>query len=276
MEYTRPFDDNMDFRGNKPVDDDYDGEAPDDVRNKEQENHNVHQEIVEPQETQEKVEEKQEINTDTKDTKNDDSDENLDSEEVVVERKNKMRELQTFITANEHSGIDAIKNAVEDARKELKELEQADANNENRRINKNIIKTVRSKIDELLPKAIEEVLNDAFDLQEKRKQEKEERERKLEQAITDKRKSIQDVYAIMTEAKSNLQKNVDSLINYNSIVADICNDSAKSESQRLDEIKAKRQALSESIEFIRNNIALINNSIDLVSTIDPVVNSKQE
>lgn len=197
MEYTRPFDDDMDFRGNKPVDDDYDGEAPDDVRNKEQENQNVHQEIVEPQEAQEKVEEKQEISTDTKN-------------------------------------------------------------------------------DELLPKAIEEVLNDAFDLQEKRKQEKEERERKLEQAITDKRKSIQDVYAIMTEAKSNLQKNVDSLINYNSIVADICNDSAKSESQRLDEIKAKRQALSEAIEFIRNNIALINNSIDLVSTIDPVVNSKQE
>lgn len=273
MEYTRPFDDDMDFRGNKPVDDDYDGEAPDDVRNKEQENQNVHQETVEPQEAQEKVEEKQEISTDTK---NDDSDENLDSEEVVVERKNKMRELQTFITANEHSGIDAIKNAVEDARKELKELEQADANNENRRINKNIIKTVRSKIDELLPKAIEEVLNDAFDLQEKRKQEKEERERKLEQAITDKRKSIQDVYAIMTEAKSNLQKNVDSLINYNSIVADICNDSGKSESQRLDEIKAKRQALSEAIEFIRNNIALINNSIDLVSTIDPVINTKQE
>ena len=273
MEYTRPFDDDMDFRGNKPVDDDYDGEAPDDVRNKEQENQNVHQEIVEPQEAQEKVEEKQEISTDTK---NDDSDENLDSEEVVVERKNKMRELQTFITANEHSCIDAIKNAVEDARKELKELEQADANNENRRINKNIIKTVRSRIEVSLPKAIEEVLNDAFDLQERRKQEKEEQERKLEQAITDKRKSIQDVYAIMTEAKSNLEKNVDSLINYNSIVADICNDSGKSESQRLDEIKAKRQALSEAIEFIRNNIALINNSIDLVSTIDPVVNSKQE
>ena len=81
MEYTRPFDDDMDFRGNKPVDDDYDGEAPDDVRNKEHENQNVHQEIVEPQEAQEKVEEKQEISTDTK---NDDSDENLDSEEVVV------------------------------------------------------------------------------------------------------------------------------------------------------------------------------------------------
>ena len=170
----------------------------------------------------------------------------------------------------------ALRKVRDDARKELKELEQADANNESRRINKDIIKTVRTKIEELLPKAINEVLNDAFDLQEKRKREKEEQEQKLEQAITDKRKAIQDVYAIMTEAKSNLQKNVDSLINYNSIVADICNNSGKSESQRLDEIKAKRQALSEAIEFIRNNIALINNSIDLISTIDPVVNSKQE
>lgn len=274
MEHTRPFvDDDMDFRGNESVDDEYNGEAPDDVRNNEQENHNVHQELVKPQES---VEEQQETSTNNTTTNNDESDENLDSEEVVAERKNKMRELQNFITANEHSGIDAIKKAVEVARQELKELEQADANNESRRINKDIIKTVRTKIEELLPKAINEVLNDAFDLQEKRKREKEEQEQKLEQAITDKRKAIQDVYAVMTEAKSNLQKNVDSLINYNSIVADICNNSGKSESQRLDEIKAKRQALSEAIEFIRNNIALINNSIDLLSTIDPVVNSKQE
>ena len=274
MEHTRPFvDDDMDFRGNESVDDEYNGEAPDDVRNNEQENHNVHQELVKPQES---VEAQQETSTNNNTTNNDESDENLDSEEVVAERKNKMRELQNFITANEHSGIDAIKKAVEVARQELKELEQADANNESRRINKDIIKTVRTKIEELLPKAINEVLNDAFDLQEKRKREKEEQEQKLEQAITDKRKAIQDVYAIMTEAKSNLQKNVDSLINYNSIVADICNNSGKSESQRLDEIKAKRQALSEAIEFIRNNIALINNSIDLLSTIDPVVNSKQE
>lgn len=274
MEHTRPFvDDDMDFRGNESVDDEYNGEAPDDVRNNEQENHNIHQELVKPQES---VEEQQETSTNNTTTNNDESDENLDSEEVVAERKNKMRELQNFITANEHSGIDAIKKAVEVARQELKELEQADANNESRRINKDIIKTVRTKIEELLPKAINEVLNDAFDLQEKRKREKEEQEQKLEQAITDKRKAIQDVYAIMTEAKSNLQKNVDSLINYNSIVADICNNSGKSESQRLDEIKAKRQALSEAIEFIRNNIALINNSIDLISTIDPVVNSKQE
>lgn len=274
MEHTRPFvDDDMDFRSNESVDDEYNGEAPDDVRNNEQENHNVHQELVKPQES---VEEQQETSTNNNTTNNDESDENLDSEEVVVERKNKMRELQNFITANEHSGIDAIKKAVEVARQELKELEQADANNESRRINKDIIKTVRTKIEELLPKAINEVLNDAFDLQEKRKREKEEQEQKLEQAITDKRKAIQDVYAIMTESKSNLQKNVDSLINYNSIVADICNNSGKSESQRLDEIKAKRQALSEAIEFIRNNIALINNSIDLLSTIDPVVNSKQE
>lgn len=270
MEYTRSYDETH-FNHNEE-DDDYNEEPPNDVLNGEENNEN----IQEKQEENQEVLENKEATTVISETKNGDSDENLDPEEVVVERKNKMRELQTFITANEHSGIDAIKNAVEDARKELKELEQADANNENRRINKNIIKMVRSKIEVSLPKAIEEVLNDAFDLQEKRKQEKEERERKLEQAITDKRKSVQDVYAIMTEAKSNLEKNVDSLINYNSIVADICNDSGKSESQRLDEIKAKRQALSEAIEFIRNNIALINNSIELVSTIDPVVNSKQE
>ena len=258
MEYTRSYD-NEHLRDNEIIDD-----RPDD------DEQNYREEVKQQEQNTEQEPAPVQTNTD------DDSDENIDPEEVVTERKNKMRELQTFITANEHSGIDAIKNAVEDAKKELKELEQADANNENRRINKNIIKMVRSKIEVSLPKAIEEVLNDAFDLQEKRKQEKEERERKLEQAITDKRKSIQDVYAIMTEAKSNLEKNVDSLINYNSIVADICNDSGKSESQRLDEIKAKRQALSEAIEFIRNNIALINNSIDLVSTIDPVVNSKQE
>ena len=268
MEYTRSYD-NEHLRDNEIIDDRPDDDRPDDDRPDDDEP-NYREEVKQQEQNTEQKHAHVQTNTD------DDSDENLDTEEVVVERKNKMRELQDFITTNEHSGIDAIKKAVEVARQELKELEQADANNESRRINKNIIKTVRSKIEVLLPKAIEEVLNDAFDLQEKRKQEKEERERKLEQAITDKRKSIQDVYAIMTEAKSNLQKNVDSLINYNSIIADICNDSGKSESQRLDEIKAKRQALSEAIEFIRNNIALINNSIDLVSTIDPVVNSKQE
>ena len=273
MEYTRSYD-NEHLRDNEIIDDRPDDDRPDDDRpdddRPDDDEQNYQEEVKQQEQNTEQEPAPVQTNTD------DDSDENVDPEEVVTERKNKMRELQTFITSNEHSGIDAIKNAVEDARKELKELEQADANNENRRINKNIIKTVRSRIEVLLPKAIEEVLNDAFDLQEKRKQEKEERERKLEQAITDKRKSIQDVYAIMTEAKSNLEKNVDSLINYNSIVADICNDSGKSESQRLDEIKAKRQALSEAIEFIRNNIALINNSIELVSTIDPVVNSKQE
>lgn len=273
MEYTRSYD-NEHLRDNEIIDDRPDDDRPDDDRpdddRPDDDEQNYREEVKQQEQNTEQEPAPVQTNTD------DDSDENVDPEEVVTERKNKMRELQTFITSNEHSGIDAIKNAVEDARKELKELEQADANNENRRINKNIIKTVRSRIELSLPKAIEEVLNDAFDLQEKRKQEKEERERKLEQAITDKRKSIQDVYAIMTEAKSNLEKNVDSLINYNSIVADICNDSGKSESQRLDEIKAKRQALSEAIEFIRNNIALINNSIDLVSTIDPVVNSKQE
>lgn len=273
MEYTRSYD-NEHLRDNEIIDDrpdDYrpDDDRPDDDRPDDDEQ-NYREEVKQQEQNTEQKPAPVQTYTD------DESDEKLDPEEVVTERKNKMRELQTFITANEHSCIDAIKNAVEDARKELKELEQADANNENRRINKNIIKTVRSRIEVSLPKAIEEVLNDAFDLQERRKQEKEEQERKLEQAITDKRKSIQDVYAIMTEAKSNLEKNVDSLINYNSIVADICNDSGKSESQRLDEIKAKRQALSEAIEFIRNNIALINNSIDLVSTIDPVVNSKQE
>lgn len=268
MEYTRSYD-NEHLRDNEIIDDRPDDDRPDDDRPDDDEQ-NYREEVKQQEQNTEQEPTPVQTNID------DESDENVDPEEVVTERKNKMRELQTFITSNEHSGIDAIKNAVEDARKELKELEQADANNENRRINKNIIKTVRSRIEVSLPKAIEEVLNDAFDLQEKRKQEKEERERKLEQAITDKRKSIQDVYAIMTEAKSNLEKNVDSLINYNSIVADICNDSGKSESQRLDEIKAKRQALSEAIEFIRNNIALINNSIELVSTIDPVVNSKQE
>lgn len=268
MEYTRSYD-NEHLRDNEIIDDRPDDYRPDDDRPDDDEQ-NYREEVKQQEQNTEQKPAPVQTYTD------DESDEKLDPEEVVTERKNKMRELQTFITSNEHSGIDAIKNAVEDARKELKELEQADANNENRRINKNIIKTVRSRIEVSLPKAIEEVLNDAFDLQERRKQEKEERERKLEQAITDKRKSIQDVYAIMIEAKSNLEKNVDSLINYNSIVADICNDSGKSESQRLDEIKAKRQALSEAIEFIRNNIALINNSIDLVSTIDPVVNSKQE
>ena len=268
MEYTRSYD-NEHLRDNEIIDDRPDDDRPDDDRPDDDEP-NYREEVKQQEQNTEQKPAPVQTNTD------DDSDEKLDPEEVVVERKNKMRELQTFITANEHSGIDAIKNAVEDARKELKELEQADANNESRRINKDIIKTVRTKIEELLPKAINEVLNDAFDLQEKRKREKEEQEQKLEQAITDKRKAIQDVYAIMTEAKSNLQKNVDSLINYNSIVADICNNSGKSESQRLDEIKAKRQALSEAIEFIRNNIALINNSIDLISTIDPVVNSKQE
>ena len=268
MEYTGSYH-NEHLRDNEIIDDRPDDDRPDDDRPDDDEP-NYREEVKQQEENTEQKPAHVQTNTD------DDSDEKLDPEEVVVERKNKMRELQTFITANEHSGIDAIKNAVEDARKELKELEQADANNESRRINKDIIKTVRTKIEELLPKAINEVLNDAFDLQEKRKREKEEQEQKLEQAITDKRKAIQDVYAIMTEAKSNLQKNVDSLINYNSIVADICNNSGKSESQRLDEIKAKRQALSEAIEFIRNNIALINNSIDLISTIDPVVNSKQE
>ena len=268
MEYTRSYD-NEHLRDNEIIDDRPDDYRPDDDRPDDDEQ-NYREEVKQQEQNTEQKPAPVQTYTD------DESDEKLDPEEVVTERKNKMRELQTFITSNEHSGIDAIKNAVEDARKELKELEQADANNENRRINKNIIKTVRSRIEVSLPKAIEEVLNDAFDLQERRKQEKEERERKLEQAITDKRKSIQDVYAIMIEAKSNLEKNVDSLINYNSIVADICNDSGKSESQRLDEIKDKRQALSEAIEFIRNNIALINNSIDLVSTIDPVVNSKQE
>ena len=257
MEYTRSYD-NEHLRDNEIIDDRPDDDRPGD------DEPNYREEVKQQEQKHAHVQ----TNTD------DDSDENLDPEEVVIERKNKMRELQTFIIANEHSDIDAIKNAVENARQELKKLEQADANNESRRINKDIIKTVRSKIEVSLPKAIEEVLNDAFDLQEKRKQEKEEQERKLEQAITDNRKAIQDVYAIMTEAKSNLQKNVDSLINYNSIIADICNDSGKSESQRLDEIKAKRQALSESIEFIRNNTALINNAIDLLSTIDPVVNNK--
>lgn len=265
MEYTRSYD-NEHLRDNEIIDDRPDYDRPDDDR-PDDDKQNYREEVKQQENTEQEPAHVQ-TNTD------DDSDENVDSEEVVTERKNKMRELQTFIIANEHSDIDAIKNAVENARQELKKLEQADANNESRRINKDIIKTVRSKIEELLPQAIEEVLNDAFDLQEKRKQEKEEQERKLEQAITDKRKAIQDVYATMSDAKANLQKNVDSLINYNSIIADICNDSGKSESQRLDEIKAKRQALSEAIEFIRNNIALINNAIDLISTIDPVVNSK--
>lgn len=121
MEYIRSYD-NEHLRDNEIIDDRPDDDRPDDDRpdddRPDDDEQNYQEEVKQQEQNTEQEPAPVQTNTD------DDSDENVDPEEVVTERKNKMRELQTFITSNEHSGIDAIKNAVEDARKELKELEQ--------------------------------------------------------------------------------------------------------------------------------------------------------